>query len=73
LKIDKASGWVKGPNDELLLWVPQYLRDDKLVYGSNNLLLVLGKPFLKVGWQDSHHGTDWTKCYVGDRKAKRTP
>jgi len=58
-----------GPNNEHLVWVPQYLRDAKLMWLPYHLL-VIGKPALVICWEGSHYGTEWTKGYKDDSTGK---
>ena len=61
---DRLSGWIKGPHEELLFWVPQQYRDMGMLWLPEHTG-VLGREEVKIQWQDSVHGVDWASCYVG--------
>ncbi|KAF8302049.1 WD40 repeat-like protein [Clavulina sp. PMI_390] len=59
------NGWVKGPNNELLFWVPSSYRTS---LSHPSLLNVLGKKdisqFVKLNFDDMAIGDQWAKCYT---------
>ncbi|KAF8300526.1 hypothetical protein DL93DRAFT_2173397 [Clavulina sp. PMI_390] len=58
------NGWVKGPNGELVLWVPPYYRTN--VYHPN-LITALGKDPSEIIKLDFDHmvvGEQWAHCHI---------
>ena len=58
------SGWLRGPDKELLLYIPgeyrQYLQHPPMIHR-----FAAGR--LTIDWTDAVHGEDWTKCYIGPK------
>ncbi|KAF7367054.1 hypothetical protein MSAN_00964600 [Mycena sanguinolenta] len=56
------DNWIRGPNGELVMWVPpEYqkflqVKPDLILGGSAKVTVALSRVV---------HGTDWVKCYVG--------
>ncbi|VDB93439.1 unnamed protein product [Peniophora sp. CBMAI 1063] len=61
---DHDSGWLQGPNKELLLYIPeqycQYLQHPPMIHR-----FAAGR--LTIDWTDAAYGEDWTKCYIGPK------
>jgi len=55
------QGWFIGPNGELLLWVPPYLRPCSLI---TDAILVIPWPWLDV--RPLMHGQEWQKIKNGN-------
>ncbi|KAF8143574.1 hypothetical protein K438DRAFT_2029550 [Mycena galopus ATCC 62051] len=55
---EQVGGWIKGPNEELLLWVPPYSREGLLWPGT---VLGIGKHITKLDLTNFIVGIDWTK------------
>ncbi|THH07431.1 hypothetical protein EW146_g9321, partial [Bondarzewia mesenterica] len=54
------DGWIVGPRDELLFWVPPDLRLGLFWPGNT---AVIGTPWTKLDLSRFAHGTEWTKCF----------
>jgi len=63
----RETGWITGPHGEHLLWLPQLAREAGVMWLPEQLH-VIGPPELRIEGQTSVHGTEWTQCYIGDRK-----
>ncbi|EIN08629.1 hypothetical protein PUNSTDRAFT_52963 [Punctularia strigosozonata HHB-11173 SS5] len=58
----RDDGWVVGPKDRLLLWVPPEHRQ-KLWLPPQRLLIPASWPCTTLDLSDFSHGTRWTECY----------
>ena len=57
-----GDGWIRGRDDELLLWVPHDLRGTLRSAGAGD---VFGTAFrVKLDFTGAALGTDWGKCFV---------
>lgn len=61
LKLNK-EGWITGPNDELILWVPPGLRN-KVPFSEQEVIDHFDFTNFKCG-------TEWTGCWGGSREAQ---
>ena len=58
------SNWLRGPNEELLLYVP----DEYLPYVEHPPMIHrIGPTRFTIDWIGAAHGEDWTKCYIGPK------
>ncbi|KAI0258826.1 hypothetical protein BC834DRAFT_787144, partial [Gloeopeniophorella convolvens] len=53
-------GWIRGPGDELLMWVPEVHRAGLYFPGT---VWVAGAHVTELDLDRFVHGSDWTKCY----------
>jgi len=60
-KLLNEGGWLVGPRDELVLWVPQEYRT---CFGMYPNIKIIGWPNVTADLHNSFHGTEWTKCYA---------
>ncbi|KAG6333175.1 hypothetical protein ID866_5912 [Astraeus odoratus] len=56
------NGWIIGPNDQLLLWVPPTY--SSLLYSTWNTL-VLPRSGPELDLSEMAHGSAWELCYIG--------
>lgn len=57
------DGWIKGPGDELVLYVPAEYR---LGFWWPRTVAILGVKPVGVDLSNCAHGETWTECYVGE-------
>jgi WD40 repeat protein len=55
------DGWILGPDDELLLWVPLANRADLLTPSSRSRILGVEHP-TELDFSNFKCGTEWTQC-----------
>jgi len=55
-----SQGWVRGPNRELILWVPEQSRAH---FGTSSNAHALGQLHAIADLSESFHGPEWAKCY----------
>ncbi|KAJ7450287.1 hypothetical protein B0H11DRAFT_1877526 [Mycena galericulata] len=56
------GGWVSSSSGELLLWLPPPSRDGVWTPCTK---LVIGRKQTRISFENSVHGTEWKKCYIG--------
>jgi len=59
----RKDGWLVGPSDELLLWVPKDYLGNLVIEGTT--LIAKHKVVLTIPNGGSCDGTNWTKCWRG--------
>jgi len=47
----------KGVDKRSLMWLPHHVG-----------VLLPNRPTIRVMWEESVHGTEWAKCYLGERE-----
>ncbi|KAI0080153.1 hypothetical protein K474DRAFT_1658133 [Panus rudis PR-1116 ss-1] len=60
------TGWIIGPEEELVLWVPQEYHDSLIVQpgpGSICTHIIGYQGTVGVDMSHSAHGLNWTKCW----------
>ncbi|KAG6333110.1 hypothetical protein ID866_5976 [Astraeus odoratus] len=55
------DGWVRGPNSELILWVPHVLQ--KPFYSIHNTLVIPQSACIELDLSKMAHGNKWTMCF----------
>ena len=55
------DGWILGPNDELLLWVPPANRSDLLTPSSRSRIMGVANP-TKLDFSNFKCGMEWMQC-----------
>jgi WD40 repeat protein len=58
---EMQDGWIMGPDDELLLWVPPANRADLLSPSSRSRILGVDHP-TELDFSNFKCGTEWTQC-----------
>ena len=61
---DGGSPWLRGPNQELLLYIPKEYRP---YVQHPPAILRIGAGRFTIDWTGAAHGEDWTKIYVGPK------
>jgi len=61
--VRRKNGWLVGPSDELLLWVPKDYISNLVIEGTT--LIAKHKVVLTIPDGGSCDGTNWTKCWRG--------
>ncbi|KAG6333440.1 hypothetical protein ID866_5642 [Astraeus odoratus] len=56
----REDGWIVGPKDRLLLWVPKSHR--KWLYHTRNTL-VLPRGHIELDLSNMAHGNSWQRCW----------
>ncbi|KIJ42165.1 hypothetical protein M422DRAFT_171421, partial [Sphaerobolus stellatus SS14] len=59
---NKQHGWLLGPNNELILWIPFSYRDR---LWSPHCLVVMGLDAVDLDLSQFVHGPSWTDCWKG--------
>ncbi|PVF94475.1 hypothetical protein CPB86DRAFT_713227, partial [Serendipita vermifera] len=63
------NGWMSGPNDELLFWVPPELRNGLLL---PHVICIMGQCIkTRINFDFFVHGTSWTRCIDANMMIKR--
>jgi hypothetical protein len=58
------DGWMRGPNDELLFWIPPDYRSS--IWRPGNISII-GRMVTLLDFRHFTHGTDWGKCFDESR------
>jgi len=62
MPLPDKKGWIRGPDGELLLWVP---KEHRACFGPPPNVLILGRFNVTVDLSDfAHHGSEWVKCHL---------
>ncbi|KAJ7803861.1 hypothetical protein B0H14DRAFT_2886730 [Mycena olivaceomarginata] len=56
-----AESWIRGPNQELIMWVPPEYR---FYLQLPPHFIVIASARVVVDMSRIVHGTDWVKCYI---------
>ncbi|KAJ7434769.1 hypothetical protein B0H11DRAFT_1756899, partial [Mycena galericulata] len=56
------AGWGLSASRELLLWLPPTNREGVWMQHTK---LVIGTKQTRILFENSVHGTEWNKCYIG--------
>jgi len=60
-KVPDKDGWLKGPDGQLVLWLPEEYRAD---FKMPPCITIVGGSEVAVDLRNwSVHGSEWTKCY----------
>ncbi|KAI0029357.1 hypothetical protein K488DRAFT_56551 [Vararia minispora EC-137] len=54
------DGWIRGPQGQLVMWVPPEYRPYMQL---SPCVALLGGARVTLDFEGSAHGTEWTKCY----------
>jgi hypothetical protein len=57
--LSRDDGWIRGPHQELLLWVISEWRD---FVQWHPCILIIGQSRVRFDLQHYVHGTEWTRC-----------
>ena len=73
LNFTSLRGWIKEEEEEegreLLFCLPKGIVRRSLMWLPCHVgVLHPESPAMRILWEDSVHGTEWTKCYLGERK-----
>ena len=67
---DEKRVWLRGPHDEMLLYIPEEYRP---YLQHPPCALRIAEKRLTINWEGAVHGEDWTKCYIGPEFIVREP
>ncbi|KAJ7434773.1 hypothetical protein B0H11DRAFT_2116338, partial [Mycena galericulata] len=56
------DGWTSSSSQELLLWLPTTNREGVWMQHTK---LVIGRKQTRISFENSVHGAEWKKCYIG--------
>jgi WD40 repeat protein len=61
------SGWLRGPNGELLLWIPPHHRTGLLLPSNVAITSLLAKKATKLDFSRFVAGESWAQCYTPEK------
>ena len=80
-KFTSLRGWTKEEDEdeeedegdeegrELLFCMPREVDSESLMWLPCHVgVLLPNSPTIRILWEESVHGTEWTKCYLGERE-----